>query len=183
MTRVLLCHCIGSILHQAWWNTKQRVVQNSIVYMKVKCRLSYTQYKVILSPQNCNVRYSWACCMKAEDYAISFTAWDFKISLESECRPDFFFFTKISINEISKQWSDCCQGFYWSAHKCARCLKTVSRQSLKIFHRSSLHLEHGRTGSEGGRKRSFDFDGDSCNMEIMRTWVFRTASLCGSDWL
>lgn len=94
-----------------------------------------------------------------------------------------FFFTKISINEISKQWSDCCQGFYWSAHKCARCLKTVSRQSLKIFHRSSLHLEHGRTGSEGGRKRSFDFDGDSCNMEIMRTWVFRTASLCGSDWL
>lgn len=42
---------------------------------------------------------------------------DRRISLESGCRPDF---TKIRVNEISKQWYDCCQGFYLSPHKCMK---------------------------------------------------------------
>lgn len=75
---------------------------------------------------------------------------DRKISFESKCRPGL---STIRVNEISEQGSDYYQRFYLSAHKCARCLKTTSNQSLKWFHRSLLHLEHSR--AKKWRKRTF----------------------------
>lgn len=53
-----------------------------------------------------------------------------RISLESGCQPGF---TKIRVNEISKQWSDCCQGFYLSPHKCMRIFESLLPSKLEYI--------------------------------------------------
>lgn len=86
------------------------------------------------------------------------------ISLESGCRPGF---TKIRVNENSKQWSDCCQGFYLSPHKCMRIFETLLPSHLENI--SPIITPSGTLYGWKRRKRTFDFvwkkNGDS-NMNI-----------------
>lgn len=73
------------------------------------------------------------------------------ISLESGFRPGF---TKIRLNEISKQLSDCCQGFYLSPHKCMRIFETLLPSHLENI--SPIITPSGTLYGWKRRKRTFD---------------------------
>lgn len=89
---------------------------------------------------------------------------DRRISLKSGCRPGF---TKIRVNEISKQWSDCCQGFYLSPHKCMRIFESLLPSQLENI--SPIITPSGTLYGWKRRKRTFDLvwkKDDGCNMDI-----------------